>query len=142
MNKLRMEIKVGEQRPVSEFQLAKGETLEDRVKKELAIAVERGDVPMLGMSPTVPSIAVFEVDEDGETKTGSMAVFSSRGTEVSFRDYKVSIGKDGSGSEVTRLTGVDQDDHKKEKTEKVIGIFYDEDMARQIGSLWKSGVLD
>ena len=140
MNKLRMDMRIGERRPIADFELEKGETLEERVSKELRAASERGDINGLGTKPTIPSIAVFELNEEGDAPGGSIALFSSAGVEVTNRDFKIAIGKNNDGSDVSRITGIDNRDGKE--TEVVIGFFPDEDMARRVGSLWKAGVLD
>lgn len=140
--RLRLEMRAGERRPICEFELNEGETLAERVKAEIAIAAERGDIPPMAMSATIPSIAVFEADEN-DRPIGSVAVFSAKGNEVSYRDYKVKIGKEGGSKDVIQLTVTDQEDGNPDKTiEKVLGVFYDEQTARIVGSLWKSGVLD
>lgn len=144
MNKLRMEMRVGERRPISEFELNEGETLEDRVKKELAEASERGDLSGMSANAGIPSIAVFETDEEGEGPAGSIALFNAAGREVTNRDIRVEIGEDSQKRSVVRVTGTDQVvvDGKDEDKEVLVGVFYDEDLARRVGSLWKAGVLD
>ena len=132
----------GERRPVCEFELEENETLAERVKKEIQTAAERGDIPPMSMSATIPSIAVFEADEDNNP-VGSVAVFSAKGEEVSYRDYKIKIGREAGGKDVIQLTVVDQKDGDPDQVvERVLGVFYDEQNARIVGSLWKSGVLD
>ena len=141
MKKLRMEMRVGERRPISDFDLAKGETLEQRVKKELAEASERGDLGGMGVKASIPSIAVFETDDEGEAPAGSIALFNAAGREVTDR---VEIGEDSHKRNVIRVTGTDTvHEGGEEKDEEVlIGVFYDEELARRVGSLWKAGVLD
>lgn len=144
MKKLRMEMRVGERRPISDFDLAKGETLEQRVKKELAEASERGDLGGMGVKASIPSIAVFETDDEGEAPAGSIALFNAAGKEVTYRDIRVEIGEDSHKRNVIRVTGTDTvHEGGEEKDEEVlIGVFYDEELARRVGSLWKAGVLD
>jgi len=144
MNKLRMEMRVGERRPISDFELAEGETLEQRVQKEIAEASERGDLNGMGVKASIPAIAVFETDDSGETPAGSIALFSATGREVTDRDTRIEIGEDSQKRNVVRVTGTDtvrEGDEEKDQ-EILIGVFYDEDMARRVGSLWKAGVLD
>lgn len=140
MTKLRMEMRMAERRPIAEFDLNEGETLEERVKKEIAEAVERGDISGLGAKATIPSVAVFEVEDEEGSPNGSIALFTAAGTEVTKRDFKVQIGKDAAGKEVTRVTAEHGEESGKEDV--VIGVFYDEEMARRVGALWKSGALD
>ena len=144
MNKLRMEMRVGERRPISDFELSEGETLEERVKKELAEASERGDLSGMGVKASIPSIAVFETDDEGQAPAGSIALFNASGREVTNRDIRVEIGEDTKQRSVVRLTGTDtvREGDEEKDTEVLIGVFYDEEMARRVGSLWKAGVLD
>ena len=76
MTKLRMEMRVGERRPISEFNLDENETLAERVTKELATASERGDLNGMSVKATIPSIAVFPVSDEEGTPDGSIALFS------------------------------------------------------------------
>lgn len=144
MTKLRMEMRVGERRPISEFNLDENETLAERVTKELASASERGDLSGMSVKATIPSIAVFSVSDEEGTPDGSIALFSAAGVEVTHRDYRVAIGTDAKGQDVVQVTGIDQVEENGETkdVDTVLGVFYNEDMARRVGSLWKAGVLD
>jgi len=144
MKKLRMELRVAERRPISDFELDAGQTLEERVRNELAEASERGDLIAMGVRASIPAIAVFETDDDGENLGGSIALFNAAGKEVTSRDVRVEIGEDSQDRTVVRLTGTDtlRNGDTESDEELLIGVFYDEELARRVGSLWKAGALD
>lgn len=143
-NTIRMEMRTAERRPICDFQLVEGETLSERVAKEIKEASERGDINSMGVKATIPPIAVFAVNEDGDGAADSIALFSATGVEVSNRDYRIAIGTDKEGRDVVRVDVTDQveKDGSLEETSEVLGVFYSEDTARRVGSLWKAGALD
>jgi len=138
--KLKLEMKVGERRPLAQFELKAGETLEERVRAEIAKAAEEGNINSMSVVPTVPAVAVYEVGDDGETPAGSMAVFNAAGKEVTHRSYRLNFAQN-EGRDYIQLEGVDKDDDDNEVVTE-IGILYSEDTARRIGALWQAGVID
>lgn len=138
--KLRMEMRVGETRPVAVFSLREGETLDQRVKKELEAAARDGNLGDHSASPTVPCIQVMEVDADDNKVSGGVHLFTMKGEDVTLRDALVTIEDDGEGKYIL-VEGVKQDAEGGKSTQK-IGVFFEEDIARRVSALWKAGALD
>lgn len=139
--RLRMDVRIAERRPAAEFELREGETLNQRVQKEIDEAVAAGNINSLSTRPTVPPIAVYEVDDQGEPVGGSIAIYDYQGRDLNHRSYAIKSGKDGEGKMVYKLTCLDEDENG-DVIEKVVGIFYDNNMAEKIGTFWSAGVLD
>jgi len=139
-SQLRMEMRVGETRPVSIFTLGEGENLSKRVKEELEIAAREGNLGDHSASPSAPFIRVFEVDESGEKVDGAIHLFSMSGADVTSREIAISIEEDEDSTAIL-LEGTIFDEKGGETTER-IGVFFDEELARRIGAIWKTGALD
>lgn len=138
--KLRMEMRVGETRPVAVFALREGETLDERVKKELEIAARDGNLGDHSASPTVPCIQIMEVDGNDNKIDGAVHLFTLKGEDVTRREGLVTIENDGDGTYIL-VEGVKEDAEGNEAKEK-LGVFFNEDVARRVAALWKAGALD
>lgn len=139
-NQLRMELRVGESRPVSLFTLRPGENLSERVKEELEIAAREGNLGDRSAMPAAPSICVYEVDENQDRVEGTVHLFSMSGADVTKREAIISIDEDESSKAILLEGYVEAEDGTETKTN--LGVFFDEDFARRVGALWKAGALD
>ncbi len=137
---LQIHMRTALNKPIARFSIPEGKTMEECVKEELKISYEREDVKNVDLSPTMPSVSVFEVDENGEPVGGSVALFNAVGEEVTMRRQKITVKPDKAGNDAMLLEGHYDDESGREP--KRIGIFYDEEMARRIGSLWTAGAID
>ncbi len=139
-SQLRMEMRIGETRPISIFTLREGENLSTRVKEELEVAAREGDLGDHSATPSAPFIRVFEVDEKGQKLDGAIHLFSLTGADVTSRETSISIEEDDDGKAIL-LEGIVQDEKGGETTHR-IGVFFDEELARRIAAIWKTGALD
>lgn len=130
-----------ERRPVSEFILGEGEDLSQRVRDEIAIGIERGDLSPLGMKETLPPVAAFRVEEGGQVSPQSFALFKADGTEVTQRHFEVEARSELCNEIRYELTIFKPRGDGTFKPRK-LGSFGDERTARRIGVLWSMGAID
>lgn len=134
---LKLNIKTAQTQPIASFELEKNQSLSQRVKIELDKAKNNGDINGLNGSSIIPSVAVFEEGDDkNPIETSSIALFDLNGKELTFRDYKLKVEDKTGNNALISLYGTDEG-----KKDVLIGIFFTEENARMIGSMWKAGVL-
>lgn len=139
--RVRIEMIARERRPVSEFILGDDEPLASRVKEEIEIGIERGDISPFGLEETLPPISVFHVDEHGEMADHSFALFKPDGTELTGRGFEVEYNAEIDSRFCYQLVSSDLVSTGR-ADRGTLGIFDNELTARKIGALWRAGAFD
>lgn len=125
-----LRMRVSDTRDIATFNLAEGEDLNDRVRREIQKAMEEGRLENSAMRPLLPPAAVFETNE-GETRPASIAVYTAAGDPVTERDYTMEIDNN------MHIVYLHQGDSKVPG-----GAFPDERYAAIFGAAWKAGLYD
>ena len=123
---------------VSRFTLEPGETLDERVNKELEKAAENGSLKRLVTNVGLPALAVGEVGGDdglgGGESTLSIALYGPDGTPLGDRRFRIDPVEGG------HFIAVAIEDDVQE--EHPIGVFSDESVAEQVAMFWRNGHLN
>ena len=127
---LKMEVRDATVIEVAQFDLAPGESLQDRVRAELQRANEEGQIRSSALRMTSPPVRVY----DGEDElSSSIALFDLMGNEVTDREHRINSA---SGSHVVEVRRSSEEEFAS------LGAFASFEVASKVGALWRSGVID
>lgn len=122
---------------ISTFELGADETLDQRVAKELDLAITSNKLDKMATRVGLPAIAVVEVGAGeglgGGENNVSVGLYAPNGESLGNRTWRVdSVGDAGFAA-----VGMDTD----VEDEIIIGIFTHESVAEQVALFWSNGHL-
>ena len=123
---------------IARFQLAPGESLDQRVVKEIEAAAEAGKLSRMATRVGLPAIAVSEIGEGeglgGGENTVSVALYAPDGSPLAERRSRVDPVDGGHFVAIAIEDDIAQ--------ESPIGVFADKGVAEQVALFWRNGHLN
>lgn len=138
-NTYNLAVRVTEMRTIASFELEDGEALEARVRLELAKANEQGLLGQVAtriMAPVVVTAVAAGENLTGGENVVSTDIFALDGTPLTDRTVQVAPLQD-----TFVAVGVDDGGAADGGEEKTLGVFPTEDLANDVGQIWRAGHL-